>query len=148
MNIGRWLWLAALSGLVATGVFAVSFQEAWSRNGGSKTMSDTVTVECVAAGRVDNSLLETVCGELTERLHTTYKNNRFVAEFTPDAMKLRVLVHNATPAGLGMQFIWETKDGRLLEGKKLSIVTMDKPMDFNRRSSLYHRLIAETPMPV
>lgn len=111
-------------------------------------MPDSVTMQCIAAGRVDHSLLETVCGELTERLHSTYKNVRFGAGFAPDAMKLRVLVHNATSTGLGMQFIWETKDGRLLEGKKLSVVIMDKPMDFNRRSSLYHRLITETPMPV
>ena len=120
---------------------------AWGKNSGQKAMQNAISVECVNANQSDPDLFKLVCAEFSKRLQQNYPSARFENEPDRSALRLEIIVHSATQTTLTMQINWRLAGSVGVKGSQLSISIMDRNLDANRRGSLYHRLIAETPMP-
>jgi hypothetical protein len=106
-----------------------------------------IGVSCKVAGKTEDGLDTQVCTELISVLKQAYPKFAFVLNLAKGQPSIKIVLQNATRSSLGLQLKWRTASGRVSEGKLLSVVSMDKVMDLSHRNSLYHRALAETPMP-
>lgn len=123
------------------------FVAAFSQMTALRAESIKIGVSCEAAGKAEDGLDTLVCTEMIGLLKQIYPKVTFVLSPTEGQSSITIFIRNATRTGLGLQLSWHLASGQVSEGQLLSVVMMDKVLDSGHRNSLYHRALAETPMP-
>lgn len=107
-----------------------------------------IHVNCTVSGKVDSSIADLVCAEMTSQLAIFYPNSSFqishVADHKP-ALNIRVI--QATKTGLNISLVWTDELGHISAGQPMGTSVMDHEMTKSMRTSLYNRVITATPMP-
>jgi hypothetical protein len=106
-----------------------------------------VGISCEVEGKVEDDLDAQACSEMIGLLEKAYPKVIFLSNPPQGLPSIAIVIRTATRSGLGLKLKWRTASGKVSEGQLLSVFMMDRDIDSGRRNSLYHRALAETPMP-
>jgi hypothetical protein len=107
-----------------------------------------LTVSCKVSGQVEAALADRICTEMMAVLAQAYPAAAFVRSKPDDRPSLGIIIHHATNTSAGLQLDWTSAKGLLLKGERVSVSAMDTKLTSSRRTSLYRRALAVSPMPV
>ena len=111
----------------------------------AKSMNFPVT--CNVSGTVKAARADQLCTEMIALLSQTHPDITFRHEKFGGPPSLNIIIHTATNTAAAVQLAWTTASGRTITGERMSVSAMDTTLTPSKRTSLYRRALAATPMP-